>query len=117
QGLATGAATGAAGARMIDVDRQRGTLVNGLAPMLGSGTGSVVSGLFVQFLPAPTKLVYLVLGAIFVAQALGVVAMPESVSRRPGALASLRPRLHVPPGLRGPVLLAVPALVGAWALV
>ena len=117
QGLATGAAVGAAGAGMIDLDRRGGTLVNGLAPMLGSGTGSVVSGLFVQFLPAPTQLVYLVLGAIFVAQALGVVAMPESVSRRPGALASLRPRLHVPSRLRGPVLLAVPALVGAWALV
>jgi hypothetical protein len=116
QGLATGAAAGAAGAGMIDVDRDRGTVVNGFAPMLGTGTGSIVSGLFVQFLPAPTKLVYLVLGAIFLLQAIGVAAMPESVARTPGALASLRPRLHVPPRLRGPVILAVPALVGAWAL-
>jgi predicted MFS family arabinose efflux permease len=117
QGFATGAAVGAAGAGMIDVERDRGTLVNGIAPMLGTGTGSVVSGLCVEFLPAPTKLIYLVLGAIFIAQTIGVAAMPESVTRRAGALASLRPRLHVPQRLRRPVMVVVPALVGAWALV
>jgi Major Facilitator Superfamily len=117
QGLATGAAAGAAGAGMIDVDRDRGAFANGFVPMLGTGTGSLVSGLFVQFLPAPTKLVYVVLAAVFLGQAICVVAMPESVTRRPGALASLRPRLHVPSHLRGAVVLAAPALVGAWALV
>jgi Major Facilitator Superfamily len=116
QGLAAGAAAGAAGAGMIDVDRERGTLANGIVPMLGTGTGSFVSGLFVQFLPAPTKLVYVAFGVIFLAQAVGVVAMPESVLPRPGALASMRPRLHVPPRLRRGVLVAAPALVGAWAL-
>jgi hypothetical protein len=101
---------------MIDVDRDHGTLVTGFAPMLGTGAGSVVSGLCVEFIPAPTMLVYLVLAVIFVAQTIGVAAMPESASRIPGALASLRPRLHVPERMRRPVLLAVPALVGAWAL-
>ena len=57
------------------------------------------------------------LGVAFAAQALGVVAMPESVSPRPGALASMRPRLHVPARLLGAVLVAAPALIGAWALV
>ncbi|HEY6460588.1 MAG TPA: MFS transporter, partial [Polyangiaceae bacterium] len=64
QGLATGAAAGAAGAGMIDVDRERGMVVNGVVPMVGTGLGSVLSGLFVQYLPGPTSLVYLVLGAI-----------------------------------------------------
>ncbi len=116
QGLATGAAAGAAGAGMIDVDRERGTLANGFAPMLGTGIGSMVSGVLVQFLPAPTKLVYVLLGVVFLAQAAGVLAMRESVTPRPGALASMRPRLHVPARLRGAVLLAAPALTGAWAL-
>jgi hypothetical protein len=102
---------------MIDVDRERGTLANGIVPMLGTGMGSFISGLFVQFLPLPTKLVYVVLAVVFAAQALGVVAMPESVSPRPGALASMRPRLHVPARLLGAVLVAAPALIGAWALV
>jgi hypothetical protein len=116
QGLATGAAAGAAGAGMIDVDRGRGTLANGFVPMLGTGIGSMVSGVLVQFFPAPTKLVYVLLGVVFMAQAAGVFLMPESVSPRPGALASMRPRLHVPARLRGPVLLAIPALTGAWGL-
>jgi hypothetical protein len=42
--------------------------------------------------------------------------MPESAARRPGALASLRPRLRLPKDLRGAVLLAAPALIGTWAL-
>jgi MFS family permease len=117
QGLATGAAAGAAGAGMIDVDRERGMIVNGVVPMIGTGLGSMVSGLFVQYLPGPTSLVYLVLGAIFLLQFAGVLAMPESATRRPGALNSLRPRLNVPARLRGAVLLVIPALVGAWALV
>jgi len=117
QGLATGAATSAAGAGMIDVDRERGTAANGFVPMLGTGAGGVVAGLFVQYLPAPTKLVFAVLGIVFLAQAAGVLAMPESVKRAPGALASLRPHVRVPPRLRSAVLRVAPALVGAWALV
>jgi hypothetical protein len=71
----------------------------------------------VQYLPAPTQLVYAVLGVVFVAQAVGVVLMPESATRRPGALASLRPRFGLPPSVRGPMALAAPAMIGAWALV
>ncbi|HEX3344931.1 MAG TPA: MFS transporter [Polyangiaceae bacterium] len=116
QGIATGAAVGAAGAGMLDLDRDRGTVANGVGPVLGTATGSLLSGLLVQFLPLPTKLVYLVLGAVFLVQMAGVHAMPESATTTPGALASLRPRLRVPAHLRGAVLVAAPALVGAWAL-
>jgi len=84
--------------------------------MLGTATGSLVGGLFVQYLPAPTQLVYLVFGAVFVAQAIAVVWMPETVTRRSGALASLRPQLRLPPALRPALLVAAPALVAAWAL-
>jgi predicted MFS family arabinose efflux permease len=117
QGLSTGAAAGAVGAGMLDLDRARGTLANAVGPMLGTATGALASGLMVVFLPAPTVLIYLALGAIFLLQALGVAAMPESVTPRPGALASLRPQFHLPAQARVPMLLAVPALVAAWSLV
>jgi hypothetical protein len=84
--------------------------------MLGTATGGILSGLMVQFLPAPTHLVYVLLGGIFIAQTIGVAAMPESVVARPGALASLRPTIHLPPVVRAPMVLATPALIAAWAL-
>jgi len=117
QGLSTGAAAGAVGAGMLDLDRAKGTVANAVGPMLGTATGALASGLMVLFLPAPTVLIYVALGAIFLAQALGVTAMPESVTPRPGALASLRPQFHLPAHARVPMLLAVPALVAAWSLV
>ncbi|HTQ02202.1 MAG TPA: MFS transporter [Polyangiaceae bacterium] len=117
QGLATGAAVSAVGAGMIDIDRARGATANAVGPMLGSATGGLVSGLFVQYLPAPTVLVYAVLGVVFVAQAFGVLAMTETSARRSGALASLRPHVALPAALARPMLLAAPAIVGTWALV
>jgi DNA-binding NarL/FixJ family response regulator len=116
QGLATGAVLNAAGAAMIDVDRSRGTLANAASPGLGTGTGALVSGLFVQYLPARTELVYEVLAGVLVAQAVLALLMPETVSRKPGALASLGTDLALPPVLRGPLVRVAPVLVAVWAL-
>ena len=116
QGIATGAAAGAVGAGMLDIDRHKGTLANAIAPMLGTATGGLLAGVVVQYLPAPTQLIYLLLGGVFVLQAIGVALMPESASVHAGALASLRPHLSVPAHVRRALLLATPALVGAWAL-
>jgi MFS family permease len=116
QGIGVGAAAAAAGAGMLDLDRERGTIANAAAPGLGTASGALLSGLFVQFLPSPTTLVYGVLAALLVAQAVAVYFMPETVTRKPGVLAALRPRLRVPPELRLTVMLAVPALFAAWAL-
>jgi len=116
QGLATGAAVAALGAGMLDLDRARGTLLNGVAPVAGTATGALVGGVFVQFLPAPTQLVYFAFAAIFVVQLIGVAFMPETVTRRTGALASLVPHVRLPARVRGPLLRVAPALVAAWAL-
>ena len=58
---------------------------------------------------------WLLLGALCVAIA-GILVMPEPAARRPGVLASLRPRVKVPPRARGAFAVAVPCLVAAWAL-
>jgi predicted MFS family arabinose efflux permease len=116
QGLSTGAAVAAIGAGLLDLNRSRGTIANGVGALAGTATGALGSGLLVQYLPAPVHLVYLVLLGVFVAQAIGVILMAESATPRPGALASLRLQLAVPPAARGPLLAAVPALVAVWAL-
>lgn len=116
QGLATGAAVGAVGAAMIDLDRVRGTLANVVAPPIGTATGSLVAALVVQYLPGPTRTIYLALLVVFVGQAVGVAMIGETVSRAPGAWASLRPELALPAAVRGAVLTAAPVLFATWAL-
>ncbi len=116
QGLSTGAAVAAVGAGVMDLDKARGTTANAIAPLTGTALGAVLAGLFVQFLPAPTHLVYIVLGIAFVLQAAGLFLMDETIAPRAGALASLKPRFDLPPAVRDPLLRAIPALVATWAL-
>jgi MFS family permease len=116
QGLATGAAAGAIGAGMLDLHRARGTIANAVAPLLGTGSGALASGLLVQYLPAPTHLGYLFLFGVFLLQALGVLLIAETSTRRPGAVASLRPKLALPAATRRQFLVVAPVLVAAWCL-
>jgi ABC-type multidrug transport system permease subunit len=54
---------------MLDLNKTRGTIANAVAPITGTASGALGSGLLVQYLPQPTHLVYLVLlgvgGVIF----------------------------------------------------
>ena len=94
QGVATGAATTALPATLVDLEPRPGRagLINGVAPLAGLGFGALGCGVLVEFGPAPTQLVWAVLIAGMVLAAAVVAMMPETIERRPGALASLRPR-------------------------
>ena len=106
QGITTGAAIGAVGAAMIDLDKRRGSIANAVVPPLGTALGCLIGGVFLQYLPGPTHLVFAVLAAVFVAQVLGLAFMKESITARPGALESLMPRFNLPRATRKPLLLA-----------
>ncbi|MEU1371886.1 MFS transporter [Streptomyces sp. NPDC005803] len=116
QGLSAGAALGAVGAGMLDIDRPRGTIANSFTPGLGTATGSLASAFLVQYLPAPTHLVYLALVAVMAVQAVGVALMRETLTPEPGALASLIPVIKLPRTVRRAVLNAAPVLFAVWAL-
>jgi MFS family permease len=116
QGLSTGAAASAVGAGLLDIDRDRGTIASSVGPLMGVAAGAIAAGLMVQYLPAPTQLVFATLLVIFVAQAIGVLVMPETAQRKTGALAALRPRFLVPASIRRPLLVAAPVMVATWAL-
>ncbi|SFM88033.1 Major Facilitator Superfamily protein [Pseudonocardia ammonioxydans] len=118
QGVATGAATATLPATLVDLATKPGRagLVNGTAPLTGLGLGGLACGALVEFAPAPTRLVWvLLLGGLLVA-ALLVALIPETIERRPGALASLRPRVGVPPRLRAGFSAVVPTLLASWSL-
>lgn len=116
QGFATGMATAVLGAALLDSDRQQGPLVNSVAPLLGMACGAMGSSLLVEFAPLPTQLIYCTLLLLMLLQAVYVWRLPESVSRIPGALASLRPTLHVPPQARRALWLSLPVDVAVWAM-
>jgi MFS family permease len=116
QGLATGAALGAIGAGMLDINRERGALANALAPGLGTGSGALLSALLVRYLPAPDHLVYLVLIGVLIVQAAGVARLRETVARASLPATVLVPEVRLPRAVRGPMLAAAPVLFAVWAL-
>jgi predicted MFS family arabinose efflux permease len=116
QGLATGAALGAVGAGLVDLHPSHGPVANASALMAGTASGSLLSALFVQLLPAPTELVYLFLSGVFFLQAVGVALISETSARVPGARGALAPKLELPSQVRGALLIAAPVLVAVWTL-
>jgi len=116
QGFATGMATAVLSATLLDADRQQGPLVNSVAPLLGMALGGLGCGLLAEFAPAPLQLTYWLLLALFVLQGVYVWRLPESVSRQGGALASLRPTLHVPVQARSTLWRVLPLNTATWAL-
>ncbi|WKV86736.1 MFS transporter [Pseudomonas sp. B24_DOA] len=116
QGFATGMATAVLSATLLDTDRQQGPLINSVAPLLGMALGGLGCGLLAEFAPAPLQLTYWLLLALFVLQGVYVWRLPESVSRQGGALASLRPTLHVPVQARSTLWRVLPLNTATWAL-
>jgi len=120
QGIATGAAMTTLGAALVDLNPPhapgRAGVVSGVAPLGGLAVGALGCGALVQFGPEPTHLVYVLLLAGMLVAAAFVAVMPETSVRRPGGLASLKPRVGIPARLRPDVLALTPMLVASWAL-
>ncbi|HET7403201.1 MAG TPA: MFS transporter [Usitatibacter sp.] len=116
QGLSAGAALGAIGAGLLDIDKSQGAIANSVTPPIGTAAGAVLAGILVQYFAHPTQLVYVVLAAVLVLQGIGVALMAETHTPRPGALASLKPHLRFSPEVRRALVLSAPALVAAWAM-
>ncbi|MER7566829.1 MFS transporter [Streptomyces sp. NPDC097941] len=120
QGLATGAATGATSAALLDLQpthRPRlGPMVNSLAPISGLALGALGAGLLVEYAPAPRTLVYALLLAVFVVATIVVPLLPETSPRRPDVAASLIPRISVPCHARGLFIIVAPCLFAVWSV-
>jgi MFS family permease len=116
QGVATGIALTTLGATILDSDRANGAMYNSLTAFLGLMVGSLLAGALVAFAPLPSQLVYIVLLVVTLVEAVLLIVLPETTSRRPGALASLRPHAAVPPAARATALRLLPLNIAGWAL-
>jgi Major Facilitator Superfamily len=116
QGIATGAAMGTLGAAILDTNRTQGPLINSITPFIGMSVGALGSSILVAFAPLPMELVYAILLITFLSLASLVWRMPETAAFHPGALASLRPHVAVPPQARQALLMITPGNIAIWAL-
>ena len=116
QGLATGIASAVLSAALLDFQRERGALVNSVAPMFGMALGALGASALVQFAAVPTRLVFEVALVLIGLQTWAAFYLPETAARRPGAWRSLRPRLAVPAAARDTLWLIAPLNTAQWAL-
>lgn len=116
QGVATGMATSALAAGLIDSDRLRSPLVNTVSPMIGLALGALGTSILVQFAPAPMHLVFVLLIAVMSGLAIAAGLLPELSDRRSGVWQALRPTVSVPRDAWRVLLLIAPLDVATWAL-
>ena len=116
QGLSVGVGTTALGAAILDTNRARGPLLNSVTAFLGLTAGSLGAAALITYAPDPLHRVYEVLLGLTAVMVALLWVMPESMSRKAGALASLRPHVGVPRQSRAILIRLTPANVAAWAL-
>jgi MFS family permease len=120
QGLATGAATSAFTASIVELAPARhkrlGTVIGSVAPTGGLGLGALLTGAAIQFSTAANTIVFTVLSVVMVLGTAVVLFSAETVSREAGAIRSLVPRVAVPAAARREFSAAVPVHVAAWML-
>jgi Major Facilitator Superfamily len=116
QGLCVGTGTTALGAAVLDTNRARGPLLNSVTAFLGMTAGSLGAAALISLAPDPLHLIYEILFALTALMIALLWIMPESSSRKTGALASLRPHVSVPRQSQAILLKLTPANVACWAL-
>lgn len=120
QGLATGAATSAFTAALAELAppnrKKLGSILGSVGMTAGLAVGALLAGFATQFTPAANTVIFAVL-AIVTGLGIVVVALsPESVTRTPGVLRSLIPRVSVPPAARKEFAAAAPVIAAIWML-
>ncbi|RSZ41273.1 MULTISPECIES: MFS transporter [unclassified Variovorax] len=120
QGIATGVASGALSAAVVEAapaTRKRlGAMITSVSPLAGLAVGALLTGIAVKFSVQPVMLVFGVLALVFALGAAVVLWMPETVTPRAGALASLVPRVSIPVRARAEFARGLPVFVVVWAL-
>ena len=120
QGLATGAATSAFTAALAELAppnrKKLGSILGSVGMTAGLAVGALLAGFAIQFTPEANTIIFAVLAIVTVLGIVVVALSPESVTRTPGALRSLIPRISVPPAARREFAAAAPVIAAIWML-
>jgi predicted MFS family arabinose efflux permease len=120
QGIATGAATPAFTAALVELaplSRQKLGMILGTVGLTGGlAAGSLLAGIMIQFTTAANSIIFITLTAVTILGMVVIYLCPESVTRAPAGLRSLVPRIAVPPSARAEFARAAPAITAIWML-
>lgn len=120
QGIVSGLGSSTVAAYVVDLcsdlPKWVGPAITSSAPTLGLSTGAFVSGGMIQYagVSAPTYFAC-VMGMIVIIAA-AVLCGAETMGRKPGLVASMRPRIQVPVTARRMFLASAFVFVGTWAV-
>jgi MFS family permease len=114
-GLMIGAATAGLTELLQESEARRSSLVGAAAIMAGAGLGSLMAGLFAQYLPDPTVLVFEVYLGLLAIALLSLAFLPETVTRKQRLTLRFE-GLGIPARARGEFVAAGMAGFSAFAL-
>ncbi|SDO63935.1 MFS transporter [Lentzea jiangxiensis] len=119
QGIATGAASAALSAAVVELAPERfkklGAQMTSMAPLGGLAIGALFAGVLAEFAAANAAFeVWFVLAVVMAAGTVFAIFTPETATRKPGALASLNPRLSLPRQVRRLYWTSVPGILGGF---
>ncbi|TQL66849.1 putative MFS family arabinose efflux permease [Nocardioides albertanoniae] len=119
QGVASGLLLSTLSAAVADFERPSrpgsAAVANAVAPMVGLAVGAVSAGVVLQVAGDAQLVVFDTLVVLSLLLAAAVWLIPETAPRHEGLLASLRPRVAVPPAIRGLLARSAPAIFAGWA--
>ncbi|MFG2076433.1 MFS transporter [Nonomuraea maritima] len=120
QGVSSGAATAAFTAVLVELapagKKRLGTVLGSAGLTGGLGAGSLLAGLAIQLTPTANVITFTVLIVLTVLGTVAVVLSPETMTRTPGALRSMVPRVSLPPAARKEFAAAAPVVAAVWML-
>ena len=119
QGVAAGLLMSTMSAAVVDLEpRNRPGLaatLNSVTPLFGLAAGALVAGVTLDATTHALPIVFAGLTVLYVALAIGVLALPETSPRHEGWRRSLRPRVGIPVAARAAFRRSAPALFAGWA--
>ncbi len=120
QGIATGAATSAFAASVVEHapirHKRLASMIGAVAAAGGLGLGSLFTGAALQFTAHASTIMFTALAIVMALGILVVTFSAETVTRKRGATRSLAPRAAVPGVARPGFVAATPVLIASWML-
>ncbi|MEU7940568.1 MFS transporter [Microbispora bryophytorum] len=120
QGVSSGAATAAFTAALVELapagSKRLGTILGSAGLTGGLGAGSLLAGLAIQLTPTANTITFTVLIVLTLLGIVAVALSPETMTRTPGALRSMVPRVAIPRAARREFAAAAPVVAAVWML-